>query len=358
MAPVFIIAEAGVNHNGSLEMALKLVDAAVSAGADAVKFQTFKTENLVSQTAPKALYQTRTTDPDETQFEMIKKLELDIHAHRTLVNYCRKSDIQFLSTPFDLESVDLLTQTFDLPMLKISSGEITNGPLLLHAALTGKPIILSTGMSTMDEVKQALGILAYGYISKVPTPSPGDFQAAFSSMKGQAVLKKMVTLLHCTSEYPAPLKEVNLKAMATMLEAFLLPVGFSDHTTGITASIAAVALGAVIIEKHFTLCHNLPGPDHQASLEPDELTSLVSAIREVEDALGSGAKQPSKSELKNLLVTRKSLVAQKDIKAGEIFTPVNLGAKRPGNGVTPMSYWNFIGQSARRDYRKNEQVDK
>lgn len=354
---VFIIAEAGVNHNGSLEMASKLVDVAVAAGADAVKFQTFKAENLVSRTAPKAEYQRKTTDPGETQFEMIKKLELDEDSHSVLLNYCKKSNIQFLSTPFDHESIDLLAQTFDLPALKIPSGEITNGPLLLHAAHSGKPIILSTGMSTIDEVEQALGVLAYGFVSKGQTPSLEEFRAAFLSEEGRAALKAKVSLLHCTSEYPASFEDVNLKAMITMAEAFGLPVGLSDHTTGIAVSIAAVALGAAIIEKHFTLDRNLPGPDHRISLEPDELRTFVRSIREVEVALGDGVKQPAKSELKNLAVVRKSLVARKDIRANEVFTPSNLCVKRPGGGITPMRYWDFLGRTAICDYHRDEKVD-
>ena len=354
---VFIIAEAGVNHNGSLEMASKLVDVAVAAGADAVKFQTFKTENLVSRAAPKAEYQRKTTDPGETQFEMIKKLELDEDSHRILLNHCKKSGIQFLSTPFDHESVDLLAQKLDLSSLKIPSGEITNGPLLLHVAHSGKPIILSTGMSTIDEIEQALGVIAYGFVSKGKPPLRGEFRSAFSSEEGQAALKEKVTLLHCTSEYPAPFEDVNLKAMATMSEAFGLPVGLSDHTTGIAVSIAAVALGAAIIEKHFTLDRNLPGPDHRTSLEPDELRTLVRSIREVEVALGDGVKQPAKSELKNLAVVRKSLIARKDIRAGEVFTPSNLCVKRPGGGITPMCYWDFLGRTAIRDYHRDEKVD-
>ncbi|MDF1581581.1 MAG: N-acetylneuraminate synthase family protein, partial [Desulfuromonadales bacterium] len=249
----YIIAEAGVNHNGSLDMALQLIDVAAEAGADAVKFQTFKAQNLVSQSAPKAAYQIDTTGNEESQFDMIGKLELDETAHRQLIAHCQQKGIQFLSTPFDFASVDLLAKTFDLPCLKIPSGEITNGPLLLYVAQTGKAIILSTGMSTLDEVEAALGVLAYGFVSDGKNPSRDVFQEAFLSAKGQAALRKKVRLLHCTTEYPSPFVEVNLRAMDTLAEAFGLPAGFSDHTTGISIAIAAVARGAVIIEKHFTL---------------------------------------------------------------------------------------------------------
>lgn len=352
----FIIAEAGVNHNGSLDMARQLIDVAADAGADAVKFQTFKALSLVSQSAPKAAYQVDTTGNEESQFDMIRKLELDETAHRQLIAHCQQKGIQFLSTPFDFASVDLLAKTFDLPCLKIPSGEITNGPLLLYVAQTGKPVILSTGMSTLDEVEVALGVLAYGFVSDGQNPSRDAFQKAYGSAQGQAALRNKVRLLHCTTEYPAPLAEVNLRAMDTLKEAFDLPVGYSDHTTGITIPVAAVARGAVIIEKHFTLDHNLPGPDHRASLVPDELRAMVRAIRAVEVALGDGVKRPTASELKNLPVARKSLVAKSGIKAGDVLTSENLGAKRPGDGVSPMEYWNYLGQKASRNYHADEKV--
>jgi N-acetylneuraminate synthase len=351
----YVIAEAGVNHNGSLEMACKLIDAAAEAGADAVKFQTFKAENLVSLSAPKAEYQKRTTAVEESQFDMIRKLELDEASHRHLIEHCNARSIQFLSTPFDFESVDLLARTFDLPFLKIPSGEITNGPLLLYITQTGKPVILSTGMSTLDEVEQALGVLAFGYLNE-GTPSLTAFRDAFTSEAGQAALKSNVRLLHCTTEYPAPFEDVNLRAVDTLAETFGLPVGYSDHTTGINIPVAAVAKGAVIIEKHFTLDRDLPGPDHKASLEPDELKAMVMAIREVEIALGNGIKSPTASELQNLPVARKSLVVKAGIKAGDVFTSENLGAKRPGDGVSPMEYWNYLGQKSTRSYRADDKV--
>ena len=356
MAATFIIAEAGVNHNGSLDMARKLIDVASEAGADAVKFQTFKAQNLVSKSAPKAEYQFSTTAAEESQFDMIRKLELDADAHRQLILYCQQKGIQFLSTPFDFESVDLLARTFDLPFLKVPSGEITNGPLLLYIAQTGKPVILSTGMSTLDEIEQALGVLSFGFLDNGQQPSGEAFQKAFSSSEGQAALLKRVRLLHCTTEYPAPFVDVNLRAMNTLSEVFKLPVGFSDHTPGIAIAIAAKAMGAVIIEKHFTLDRSLPGPDHKASLAPEELKSMVRAIREVEVALGDGIKKPTASELKNIPVARRSLVAKTGVKAGEIFTVDNLIAKRPGDGVSPMEYWNLLGRKAMCDYHQDEKV--
>lgn len=356
-ARTFIIAEAGVNHNGSLDIARQLIDVAAEAGADAVKFQTFRAQALVSQSAPKAAYQVDTTGNEESQFDMIRKLELDEAAHRQLIAHCRQKGIQFLSTPFDFASVDLLAKTFDLPCLKIPSGEITNGPLLLYVAQTGKPVILSTGMSTLDEVAQALGVLAYGFVDDGRNPSRDAFQRAYVSEKGQAALREKVRLLHCTTEYPAPYEEVNLRAMDTLAEAFHLPVGFSDHTTGISIAIAAVARGAVIIEKHFTMDRNLPGPDHRASLEPAQLKAMIRSVRKVEVALGDGAKRPTASEQKNLPVARKSLVAKTQIAAGEQFSAGNLEVKRPGDGVSPMAYWDFLGRSATRGYRRDEKVE-
>ena len=352
----YIIAEAGINHNGSLDIAKRLIDIAAKAGADAVKFQTFKAERLVNRLAPKAEYQARTTDSSESQYEMLRKLELSEESHLLLMGYCRGKGIQFLSTPFDLESVDLLTRKLVLPCLKLPSGEITNAPLLLKAARTGRPIILSTGMSTLSEIKTALGVLAFGYTGHVGKPSIAAFEEAYGSERGQRSLKKNVTLLHCTSEYPTPFTDVNLRAMDTMRDAFGLPVGLSDHTPGIAISIAAVALGAVVIEKHFTLDRNMTGPDHKASLEPGELEAMVQSIRQVEAALGSGLKVPAQSEVKNLLVARKSLVATKDIKKGEPFTEQNLGVKRPGSGVAPVKYWEWLGKLADRDYKQDEVV--
>lgn len=351
----YIIAEAGVNHNGSLAIAKKLVEVAAEAGADAVKFQTFKADKLVSRMAPKAEYQTRTTDAYESQHEMIRKLELDELAHETLIDHCKVCGIEFLSTPFDLESLDLLSGRFDLPCIKIPSGDITNAPLLLKIAQTGKPVILSTGMSTLGEIEDALGVLASGYLGN-REPSIAAFREAYCSAEGQAVLQDKVTLLHCTTEYPAPLEDVNLKVMDTLKSAFGLPVGYSDHTEGITVPIAAVARGAVVIEKHFTIDRALPGPDHKASLEPTELKQMVSAIRVVEQALGSGRKHPAPSELKNMSIARKSLVAASAISAGEPFTADNIAVKRPGNGLSPMRYWELLNRKSGRDFSADETV--
>lgn len=354
--PIYIIAEAGVNHNGSLEQAVLLVDAAAEAGADAVKFQTFKADRLVSRAAPKAGYQIENTGASESQHEMIRKLELDEAAHQHLHQHCRSRGIEFLSTPFDLESLDMLVSRFDLSFVKLASGEITNAPFLLAAARTGKPVILSTGMSDLGDVENALGVLAFGYLQQAAAPSRESFAAAYGSAGGQAALRGKVALLHCTTEYPAPLEEVNLRAMATLHQAFGLPVGYSDHTAGIAIPIAAAALGACVIEKHFTLDRNLPGPDHKASLEPDELKRMVRSIREVETALGSPIKQPAASERRNRAVARKSLVAAMPVRKGELFSSENLGVKRPGDGVSPMYYWEWLGKAADRDYQPDDKV--
>ncbi len=350
----YIIAEAGVNHNGSIKMALQLIDIAAAAGADAVKFQTFKAEKVISKYAPKAAYQQKTTAKNESQLEMVKKLELNEADHHKLIKHCQRRKIEFLSTPFDFESIDLLAHHLNLPKLKIPSGEIANGPYLLHVAQTGKPVILSTGMSTLGEVETALGVLAFGYLNKKDKPSLEKFQDVFCTDKGQKVLKEKVVLLHCTTEYPAPFDEVNLRAMETMRVAFGLPVGLSDHTPGISVPIAAVALGASVIEKHFTLDRNLPGPDHKASLEPDELKAMVVGIRNVELAIGNGQKIPTISELKNRDVARKSLVATEVICKGEIFSVSNLAMKRPGKGISPMQYWALIGEESKKDYDADE----
>jgi N-acetylneuraminate synthase len=349
-----IIAEAGVNHNGSLDLALQLVDAAHASGANAVKFQTFQAARLVSRVAPKAEYQKRTTDAGESQFEMIRKLELDEAAHQRLIERCTEKGIEFISTPFDLESVELLAK-LKVRRLKLPSGELTNGPLLWTAARTGLPVILSTGMARLGEVEEALGALALGYLNLKPK-SRQSLTEVFASAAGQQVLREKVTLLHCTTEYPAPAAEVNLRAMDTMAQAFGLPVGFSDHTDGIAVAVAAVARGATVIEKHFTLDRSLPGPDHKASLEPDELKAMVTAIRSAEVALGSQIKSPAAAERKNMSVARKSLVALKPIKRGESFTPENLGVKRPGTGISPMEFWDKLGQTASRDYSPDDPI--
>lgn len=352
----YIIAEAGVNHNGSLAMALELVDAAAAAGADAVKFQTFIAELVISKYASKADYQKKTTDSSESQLEMARRLELNREEHLELQGRCIERGIQFLSSPFDEPSVDFLYRTLGLKALKIPSGEITNAPLLLRAARTGCSIYMSTGMSTLGEIEDALGVLAFGYLRE-EAPSLEAFGAAFFSEKGQDLLKRNVTLLHCTTEYPAPFGEVNLNAMETLRCAFDLPVGYSDHTEGIAVPIAAVALGAQVIEKHFTLNRTLPGPDHKASLEPDDLAAMVRSIREVEAALGSGRKIPTPSELKNRNIARKSLVATEDIAKGSVLTEENMTAKRPGDGISPFLFWDCLGSVATADFSKDNKLD-
>ena len=353
MNSIFIIAEAGVNHNGSLEMARQLVGAAAAAGADAVKFQTFTAENLVSRYAPKADYQKATTDATMSQLEMIRCLELDRSSHEALFAYCREKNLEFMSTPFDQDSVDLLVQ-LGVARLKVSSGEITNAPLLLKMARTGLPIIMSTGMASLGEVEAALGVLAFGYLGYREPPSPAEFCRAWR--EGQGALQEKVTLLHCTTEYPAPFEEVNLRTMETLAAAFGLPVGYSDHTSGIAVAIAAAALGARVIEKHFTLDKTLPGPDHKASLEPDELRNLVQSIRQVEKALGSRVKVCSPSELKNRDIARKSLVAARKISKGEKFSEDNLTSKRPGGGISPWHYWELLGREASKDFQPDELI--
>lgn len=352
----YVIAEAGVNHNGSLEMAKKLVDVAIAAEADAVKFQTFRTESIVSRYAGKADYQKETTGSQSSQFEMIKALELEEHNQKKLFNYCKEKGIQFLSTPYDLESVDFLAFELDLPILKIASAEITNGPLLLRAAQSQKSIILSTGMCEPSEIETALGVLAFGYIKPKDMPSLKGFKDAYLSSEGKSALLNKVTLLQCTTEYPAPHDEIHLRAMETLHTLFRLPVGYSDHTVGLAISFAATALGASIIEKHFTLDRNLPGPDHRASLEPDELTEWIQGIRTVERALGTSEKTCRPCEQNNRPIMRKSLIAKIEIKKGDLLTDKNLIIKRPGDGVSPMEYWDYLGKSADKDYGPDERI--
>ncbi len=355
--PCLIIAEAGVNHNGSIDIALRLVDAAADAGADAVKFQTFKAEAIVSRAAPKAEYQIHATGNGESQLDMIRRLELSPDDHRQLLRHCESRDIAFLSTPFDVASARFLVQDLGLLKLKIPSGEITNALLLMEVARLGRPVILSTGMSTLSEVEEALGVLAFGYLHAPMLASRSAFRQAYVSDEGQAALQKNVTLLHCTTEYPAPFDEVNLAAIDTLKSAFGLPVGFSDHTQGIAVPLAAVARGATVVEKHFTLDRTLPGPDHRASLQPDELAVMVVGIRQIEVAIGDGLKRPSAAELKNAPIARRSLVAARRIKAGEKFTEEKLAAKRPGNGVSPMDFWAWTERIAIRDFDEDEPIE-
>ncbi len=328
---IFIIAEAGVNHNGSMETARRMIDAACEAGVDAIKFQTFRSEKLVSRTAQKADYQKRNTHSDDSQLSMLKKLELRFDQFAELKRYCDEKGVLFLSTPFDFDSIAFL-DTLALPVFKIPSGEITNLPYLQAVAETHRDVILSTGMAELAEVEAALSALRrYG---------AGD-----------------IALLHCTTEYPTPMREVNLRAMETLRKAFSLPVGYSDHTAGIEVSVAAAALGACILEKHFTLDRNMEGPDHKASLEPDELAALVRSVRNVEAALGDGDKKPTPSEARNRPVARKSIVAACDIRAGETFTAENLTVKRPGSGISPMRWYEVLGQTAPRDFAADELIE-
>ncbi len=348
-----VIAEAGVNHNGSIDLALKLIEKAVEAGADAVKFQTFRAENVISSAAPKAEYQKAATGESESQLEMVRKLELTADDHWRLLERCRELGIEFLSTPFDVPSAEMLVRKLGLARLKIPSGEVTNGPFLLTLGGYKLPTILSTGMCTLGEIETALGVLAFAFTDFPAPPSLAAFGEAFRSAQGQKALKERVTLLHCTTEYPAPFGETNLRAMDTLSAAFGLPVGFSDHTPGISIAIAAVARGAMVIEKHFTLDRALPGPDHTASLEPAQLADMIRSIREVELALGDGLKIATPSEAANRAIARRSLTVLQDVKAGTPWTPENLGCKRPGSGISPFEYWNHIGTKADRDYERD-----
>ncbi|MBP98385.1 N-acetylneuraminate synthase [Candidatus Poribacteria bacterium] len=330
--PVKIIAEAGVNHNGSLEIAKRLIDVAYSAGADFVKFQTFRAENLVVKTADKAEYQKKTSNINESQFEMIKKLELSYSAHKELIAHCEQKGIQFLSTAFDLDSIDILS-SLDVSFLKIPSGEVTNLPYLRNIGRQKKNVIMSTGMCKLEEVRAAVAVLLK------------------SGLK-----KNDLTILHCNTQYPTPIEDVNLNAMLSMRDELGVKVGYSDHTLGIEVPIAAVALGATVIEKHFTLDRNLPGPDHAASLEPSELKMMVLSIRNVELAMGSGIKKISTSEKKNIFVARKSIVAKKFIEKGEKFSEFNLTVKRPGNGVCPMKWDTIIGKTSDKEYQVDDLI--
>ena len=329
---VFIIAEAGVNHNGSIDLAKELIDVALDAGADAVKFQTFKAENLVIKDAQKAEYQKRTTDKKESQFDMIKKLELDIETHKNLISYCQSKNIIFLSSPFDIESIYTLND-LGLEIFKIPSGEITNLPYLRQIGKLNKKVILSTGMSDIKDIKNALDVITC-----------------------EGTIKENITVLHANTMYPTPMSDVNLKAMTTIGNTFDIAFGYSDHTMGIEVDIAAVAMGANCIEKHFTLDRSMNGPDHKASLEPDELKSMVKAIRNIEKALGSNIKKPSKSEKSNIKSARKSIVAKTKIKQGDVLTEKNLTIKRPGNGISPMRWDEIVGTKATKNYLEDDLI--
>ncbi len=346
---VKIIAEAGVNHNGNKDLAFELVKKASEAGADIVKFQTFKADKIVTRSANQADYQVENTGKKESQFEMLKRLELDYETHHELMDFCKSVNIEFLSTAFDNDSLDFLVNDLKLNLLKIPSGEITNAPFLLAHARTGLDLIISTGMSTLQEVENALGVLAFGYLNNNESPSIEAFKNAFSSCEGQKLLKEKVTVLHCTTQYPTPMKEVNLLAMKKMENTFNLMTGYSDHTLGIHIPVAAVSMGACLIEKHFTIDKEMEGPDHKASLDPEELKEMVSLIRDTEIALGDGKKAPRGKEIENKDVIRKSIVANKDIKSGETYTVDNLTIKRPGLGISPFKYWSLLGTKATKD---------
>ena len=329
-----VIAEAGVNHNGDIALAKSLIDAAADAGADIVKFQTFSTDRLVSISADKAEYQVAASDPTETQHAMLKRLELSESMHVALIKHCKLRGIQFLSTAFDIESIDLLL-ALDQQLFKIPSGEITNLPYLRHIGRIGKPVIISTGMSNMSEIG-----------------------AALSALEVAGMPRSLITVLHCTTNYPTVMPDVNLRAMLTIKDAFGVSVGYSDHTSGIEVSIAAVAMGATVIEKHFTTDRSLPGPDQKASLEPDELTEMVEAIRNIELALGDGEKKATVSESENMPVARKSIVASCAIKIGDKLTEANLTTKRPGFGISPMEWDRIIGTLATRDFAVGEVIER
>lgn len=331
-AQTLIIAEAGVNHNGDIELAKKLIDVAGNVGADFVKFQTFNADRLATHAAKKADYQAQTTDRNETQHEMLRRLELTPAMHHELIAHCKMRKIGFFSTGFDIESVDFLA-SLGQNLFKIPSGEITNLPYLRHIGRLGKPIILSTGMSNMPEIESAI-----------------------KALEQAGTLRSKITVLHCTTEYPTPMCDVNLRAMQSIQTELGVAIGYSDHTLGIEVAVAAVAMGATVIEKHFTLDRTLPGPDHKASLEPAELKTMVSSIRNIELALGDGVKQLAPSETKNILVARKSIVASKDIQIGEIFSAENLATKRPGTGISPMRWDEVIGLTANRNYAPDELI--
>jgi N-acetylneuraminate synthase len=353
----FIIAEAGVNHNGSLDMALKLVDIAAKAGADAVKFQTFNAANLVTASAEKAEYQKKNMKDGGNQLGMLKSLELSEEDHHTLVERCNQVGIRFMSTAFDTESLTFLA-ALNMPAAKIPSGDITCAPLLLHASRLRMPLIVSTGMSSLADIENALGVIAFGLTTDDEPNDGSDFLHAYCSAEGQVALSKYVTLLHCVTQYPAPPSSVNLRAMESMAACFGLPVGYSDHTLGIEISLAAVARGATIIEKHFTFDRTLPGPDHAASLEPDELKQLVEGIRNIEDALGVNLKVPVEAEKDNRSIARRSLVAARALRRGERLTADAMTYKRPGHGISPMEFWDMLGRPAVRDFDLDELIER
>lgn len=352
----FIIAEAGVNHNGDVKKALELIDIASQSGVDAVKFQTFDSKSLTTASAPKAKYQKDNTASNGNQLEMLEGLELSKEDYFQLLKLCKEKAIRFLSTAFDSRSLNFLVDDLKVDKLKIPSGEITNAPFLIEHANTGLDIIISTGMSNLLEIEAALGVLAFGYLN-LEHPCQESFHNAFHSEEGQKKLKEKVTLLHCTSQYPALSSDINLNAISTLKSEFNLKVGYSDHSEGILVASNAVSLGAELIEKHFTLNKDLPGPDHQASLDPFELSELVKTIRTTEEFLGDGVKIARKSENENIIVSRKSIVASKEIRKGEIFTQENLTFKRPGSGINPMKFWDILNKESNKNYSIDDLID-
>lgn len=355
MTDLSIIAEAGVNHNGELDKALELVNVAAEAGADAVKFQTFSAERLAAISAPKASYQKDTTDAEESQFEMLRKLELPTSWHKRLQGHAHDRGIEFLSTAFDTQSLEFL-ESINLPLYKIPSGEITNGPLLWQFARTGKSLIVSTGMATLGEVEQALAILAHGMVNKGEPQGLEDIWRHWSEPGAADVLKGKITLLHCTSRYPTPMEDVNLRAMDTLHSAFGLPIGYSDHTQGLLIPVVAAARSATVIEKHFTLDKNLPGPDHLASLEPLELKEMIEQIRYVSQALGSGRKHPQKGEWDTRQAARQQILAANSIAYGEEIAKSDLKTARAGKGRPPTDLWDIVGTTAHDEYSEGDTI--
>jgi N-acetylneuraminate synthase len=354
---VTIIAEAGVNHNGSKDRALALVEEAAKTGADVVKFQSFRANRLATSAARKASYQERTTGADESQLQMLRQLELSEEDECEIAEACKRANIVYMSTPFDAQSAAHLVEQVKVSTLKVGSGDLTNAPLLLQIARFRIPVVLSTGMATISEVETALSVLAFGFANATAQPTSKAISEMLLEPATWSELREKVTLLHCTTEYPAAPRSTNLRAMQTLRDAFGLPVGFSDHTEGIHISAAAVALGATVIEKHFTLDRSLPGPDHRASLEPAEMAKMVRSIRDVESAIGDGRKIPTTEEIANRTAARRSLVASRSIRQGEVFSEGNLGAKRPGGGVSPFRYWDLLGKPATRDYDVDEAIE-
>lgn len=352
---VFIIAEAGINHNGDVLRAKDMVDAAVDAGADAIKFQIFRAELLSTARSKMAAYQVNNTSREMPQRDMLRELELSEDDFENLSSYCRDKNLKFMASAFDAPSCHFVSK-IGVPALKIPSGDITAGELILQVARLGLPIILSTGMSSLGEIEEALSVIAFGLVRSGLPRQRSELLEAYSSDEGRSALKSTVTLMHCVTNYPASTSSVNLRAIRTMQSAFKLDVGYSDHTLGSEVALGAVALGATVIEKHFTLNRGLPGPDHAASLEPLELAHMVKSIRNIESALGNGVKCPTDEELPNVMVARRSLVAAKEIKKGQVISAGDICSKRPGDGLSPMLFWDIVGTIATRNYHIDEQL--